>query len=157
MIEAQARYIAALAAAVQHARTASSPISITPNPTRLAAFNDEVQRKLKTLAFNSPSCTSWYKNENGLITNNWSGTVIEYQDRCAVVDWMADFDVDGPGKAVFAREMARSKTQIGRVVEETQVSDGALTVLGVLASAALVVGGMAWRNPRLLKSIMGTA
>lgn len=156
MIEAQARYIAALVQAVQHARTSQSAISLTPNLARLNAYNDEIQRTLKTMAFNSPNCTSWYKNDKGLITNNWSGTVVEYQNRCDAVEW-ADYDVMGPGSEAFGRETARDKVHLGRVVEETQVSDRALTVLGALASAAVVVGGLAWRNPKILRAITGAA
>lgn len=156
MIEAQARYIAALADAVHRARATGSPINVQPDPARLAAFNEEVQRVLKTMAFNSPNCTSWYKNDKGLITNNWSGTVIEYQERCSAIDWN-DYEIAGPGREAFERERGRGKTQIGRVIEETQVSDAVLAVLGAVASAAVVLGGVAWRNPRLLRTITGSA
>lgn len=41
-------------------------------------FNHKLQEDLKETAF-STSCSSWYKNAEGKIINNWSGTVAEYQ------------------------------------------------------------------------------
>ncbi|MFJ4229747.1 NAD(P)/FAD-dependent oxidoreductase, partial [Paenarthrobacter nicotinovorans] len=41
-------------------------------------FNDEVQEELQNSAFSS-ECSSWYKNEDGRVINNWSGTVEEYR------------------------------------------------------------------------------
>lgn len=41
-------------------------------------FNDQLQSDLKETAF-STSCSSWYKNTEGKIINNWSGTVAEYK------------------------------------------------------------------------------
>ena len=95
-----------------------------------------------------PSCNSWYKNEAGLITNNWSGTVVEYQQMLSRVDY-DDYDAEGSGAAIVREK--RSHT-VGRVVEESQVSDTTLMVMGLLSTAA-VVGGFLFRNPRYLSGL----
>jgi len=89
-----------------------------------------------------------YKNEAGLITNNWSGTVVDYQNLLAEVNWN-DYIVDGSGKKILEGEKA---TKIGRVVEETQVSDTTITIL-TLASAAVIGAGWLAQNPRYLSSL----
>jgi len=43
----------------------------------IAAFNERIQEKLEGSVW-SATGKSWYKNEAGRITNNWSGTTIEY-------------------------------------------------------------------------------
>jgi len=91
---------------------------------------------------------SRYKNEAGLITNNWSGTVVDYQNLLAEVDWN-DYIIDGSGKKILEGEKA---TKIGRVVEETQVSDTTITLL-TLASAAVIGAGWLAQNPRYLSSL----
>ncbi len=40
-------------------------------------YNAAVQRDLQKTSW-SAGCTSWYKNESGKITNNWSGFTVEY-------------------------------------------------------------------------------
>jgi hypothetical protein len=44
----------------------------------LEDFNAHVQEELGKSAFSS-ECSSWYKNEDGRVINNWSGTVNEYR------------------------------------------------------------------------------
>ncbi|MDN8907674.1 hypothetical protein Q0O77_15295, partial [Staphylococcus aureus] len=79
------------------------------------------------------NCGSWYKNKDGKITNNWSGTVIEYQDMLSKLDW-DDFETtDALGAKRSASQVVfgdgKKETKIGRVREETLVSNTAL-VLG---------------------------
>ncbi|WJY69018.1 flavin-containing monooxygenase [Corynebacterium auris] len=46
-------------------------------PDTLRSFNEHVQDDLSKSAYSS-DCSSWYKNEDGKVINNWSGTVAEY-------------------------------------------------------------------------------
>jgi cation diffusion facilitator CzcD-associated flavoprotein CzcO len=127
MIEAQARFISALIAPVLNGQVRS----VTVKPSVLDAYNAEVQDRLKDSAFAHAAVQSWYKTKEGLITNNWCGTVIEYQKRLSTVQWN-DWETEGGEGA------GKSGTEhIGRVTEETVVSDKVLGALGLLASAGL--------------------
>lgn len=44
----------------------------------LTRFNQKVQQELQSSAFTS-DCSSWYKNADGRVVNNWSGTVDDYR------------------------------------------------------------------------------
>jgi hypothetical protein len=79
MIEAQSRYLNTLVSAVLDAQGRGSRIGIMPKQDRTDAYNEMIQEVLKNSSFADPKCGSWYKNKEGKITNNWSGTVIEYQ------------------------------------------------------------------------------
>ncbi|KAF1925717.1 cyclohexanone 1,2-monooxygenase [Didymella exigua CBS 183.55] len=145
MIEAQSRYLNTLVAAVLDARTRNTRLGLMPKRPVTDAFNDKIQAILQKSSFADPNCGSWYKNAEGRITNNWSGTVVEYQDMLSRVDW-DDFETtDSLGgqrsasKVVFGG--GKRESRIGRVREETLVSNSAL-VLGVVS--ALVAGGAAW-------------
>lgn len=89
-----------------------------------------------------------YKNEAGLITNNWSGTVVEYQKLLAQVDW-DDYSAEGNGKNVLA---GKKSTNIGRVVEETRVSDTTLAALTFI-SIAMVGAGWLAKNTKYLPAL----
>ncbi|MET3934769.1 NAD(P)/FAD-dependent oxidoreductase [Arthrobacter sp. OAP107] len=74
MLEAQHRYISQ---AVEYiAADASRMLEVDRNV--LEKFNAHVQEELDKSAFSS-ECSSWYKNEDGRVINNWSGTVNEYR------------------------------------------------------------------------------
>lgn len=135
MIEAQSKYICALIAQVLRARRAGRSLTVTPKKERVEGFNEELQQKLKSSTFAHPSCKSWYKNEQGVVTNNWSGTAIEYQKMLERVRW-TDYDLSGNG----AEGMPETSEKIPRAVEETRVSGGTLA-LGV---ASLLAVGAAW-------------
>jgi cation diffusion facilitator CzcD-associated flavoprotein CzcO len=80
MIEAQSKYINGLIKEILAARTQGGQLVIKPREARVAEFNKEIQRELEKSSFNDPNCGSWYKREdNGKITQNWSGNVIQYQ------------------------------------------------------------------------------
>lgn len=74
MIEAQSRYINGMIKPVLEARSQGKGLSLTPKHQKIEAFNEEIQKELRSSAFNDPNCNSWYKNDAGLITNNWSRT-----------------------------------------------------------------------------------
>lgn len=145
MIEAQSRYVNALVKEILRAKVAGQSLTIAPNKEKVDAYNEKIQKVLRNSSFADPNCGSWYKNEEGLITNNWSGTVIDYQKMLSRVDW-SDFNLSGNG--ADGLEGGKS-TSIGRVVEETTVSyrTMGLTALSVLA----VAGGVALRSSGRLR------
>ena len=146
MIEAQSRYINALIKEGLRAKMEGKSLTITPKKERVDEYNQTIQKVLQNSSFADPNCTSWYKDEKtGLITNNWSGTVVEYQKMLSKVDW-SDYDLSGNG----AEGLGEGKTtKIGRVVEETTVS---YRTMGITAASMLaVVGAVALRNSRRLR------
>jgi hypothetical protein len=149
MIEAQSRYINSLIAPVLSAHSASLTLSLSPKPSVVEAYNARIQAVLQKSSFNDPSCNSWYKNEAGLITNNWSGTVVEYQKQLENVDF-GDYVVEGSGRGVVGD--GREVRKVGRVREETLVGDGWVAALGVLSVGAVATG---WdlRNSRGLSGV----
>ncbi|MEM1087225.1 MAG: NAD(P)/FAD-dependent oxidoreductase [Pseudomonadota bacterium] len=56
-------------------------------PTRAAQdrFNAEVQADLDKTVWSDPACKSWYKNEHGKITQNWSSNTKDYAKAVADV------------------------------------------------------------------------
>lgn len=145
MIEAQSRYINTLISATMKARASGATLSIAPTPQRVKSFNDEIQKRLQTSTFANTSCRSWYKTEDGLITNNWCGTVIEYQERTSVVDW-DDFVVSGSGKEQL---QSQGPAHIGRIIEETQASS--FMSLGWVVTAGAIVASAIYTKIGLLK------
>lgn len=149
MIEAQSRYITALIAPVLEARRRGKSLSLRPKKDRVDEYNAEIQKILANSSFADPNCNSWYKRKDtGLITNNWSGTVIEYQERLSKVRW-DDYEVEGDGTEVLE---GKEETSIGRVVEETRVSDAMLAVLGAAGMAVVAAGWLA-RNSKYLNRV----
>lgn len=154
MIEAQSRYLNTLVSAVLDARNRGARIGLMPTQRRTDAFNDKIQAILRESSFADPNCASWYKNKEGRITNNWSGTVVEYQEMLSTVNW-EDFETTSGGggregvaaaqdKRVNASKVVfgsgKLETRIGRVQEETSVSNTTL----VLSGLGAVVAGAAW-------------
>ncbi|KAJ4984098.1 hypothetical protein SVAN01_10386 [Stagonosporopsis vannaccii] len=145
MIEAQSRYLNGLVSAVLDARNRDARIGLMPKEDVTAAFNNKIQAVLEKSSFADPNCGSWYKNKEGRITNNWSGTVIEYQDILSKVDW-DDYEIANADKrrSTSASQVVfgagKKQTKIGRVHEETLVSNTTL-VLGALST---VIAGAAW-------------
>lgn len=116
MIESQSRYLNALIHVILEAKKKQKSLVLKPKKARLDEYNEEIQAVLKKTNFNDPRCTSWYKTREGNITNNWSGTVVEYQKMLAKVNW-EDFDIEGSGAELLR---GKKETYIGRVVEEPQ-------------------------------------
>lgn len=141
MIEAQALYTNTLISKVRAAKANGGSIAIAPKPEVVAAYNAEIQARLNVSAFADPNCNSWYKNEAGLITNNWSDAVIPYQKRTCELNW-GDYDVKGEGREEC---VSNGKEKWGLIVEETQVSNGTI-VGGLITAAAAVVAGTIYRK-----------
>lgn len=74
MLEAQHRYIAQ---AVEYIAADESRV-LEVERAVLDKYNAHVQNELEKSAFSS-ECSSWYKNEDGRVINNWCGTVEEYR------------------------------------------------------------------------------
>lgn len=138
MIEAQALYINALIKQTRIARQKGRNLRIEVKPRVAKEYNDEIQARLRESAFADPKCNSWYKNEAGVITNNWSDNVIAYQKRTSTIHW-DDFDITGTGADEVKTE---GKTSWPRVVEETQISNAVILTGLVTAAGALAAGTM---------------
>ncbi|KAF2498128.1 flavin-binding monooxygenase-like protein [Lophium mytilinum] len=138
MIEAQSRYLSTLISNVLDARTSGKPLALQPKASRVAVFNAEIQERLGKSSFADERCSSWYKNAEGRITNNWAGTVVEYQEVLSKVDW-GDFEaVEKGGKGSGVVLGGKKETKLGRVREETVVGNTALVVAGIVAVTAAV-------------------
>jgi hypothetical protein len=165
MIEAQSRYLNGLVSAVLDARSRGERIGLMPKQRRTDEFNDKIQEILKNSSFADPKCASWYKNKEGRITNNWSGTVVEYQKVLEQVDW-EDFETiaagmerrdsvigdEGVSKGISASRVVfgtgKEATKVGRVREETVVSNSVLLLggIGAVAAGAWWYGGKMGRR-----------
>jgi cation diffusion facilitator CzcD-associated flavoprotein CzcO len=138
MIEAQSRYIAQMVAKVVQARQRGQALRIVPLQDTMDAYNKELQGHLKDSTFASDQCQSWYKNAEGVVINNWAGSVIEYQTRLSSISW-ADYELTGSA----AEALAETKSShIGRVVEESQSWGPWLAHAGVIASIAVAAGAV---------------
>jgi hypothetical protein len=146
MIEAQSRYLNGMVGEVIHARQQGKTLSLKPKLAVLQSFNEKLQNALKSTSFADPNCNSWYKRDDGVITNNWSGTVVDYQVKLSQVQWQ-DYIVDGTGKGELG---AKAPTKVGRVREESLLSDTSLLVVGVV-SLLSAAGYLAARS-KLLKA-----
>lgn len=133
MIEAQSRYLNALVGKVLEARKEGKQLALLPKTEVVSKFNEDLQEELGKSSFADPKCQSWYKNEEGKITNNWSQTVVNYQHKLEKVHW-DDFVTEGSGADVVDKK----DTWVGRVVEETLVSN---TTLALSALSMLAVAG----------------
>jgi hypothetical protein len=86
-----------------------------------------------------------------LITNNWSGTAIDYQKVLAKLDWN-DYEAEGSEKKAHG---GKKVSDLGRVIEETQVSDLTLAALFV-AGVAVVGAGWFAKNSKYLPAWKST-
>lgn len=73
MIEAQVRYIVTCISALRNARV--SYIDVKAESMR--AFNEALQKDIGQTVW-AAGCNSWYKTEDGKITNNWSGSTLRF-------------------------------------------------------------------------------
>jgi hypothetical protein len=141
MIEAQSRYLNALVGEVIRARQLGKTLTLMPTPEVMKEYNDKIQALLRNSSFADPKCNSWYKRDDGVITNNWSGTVVDYQKE----QW-EDYIVKGSGGYLVKN---KKTTWIGRVHEEPYISNTSL--LGG-AAGLLAVGGYFIARAKLQKA-----
>ncbi|KAB8199754.1 hypothetical protein BDV34DRAFT_29590 [Aspergillus parasiticus] len=145
MVEAQSRYLSTLIGEVVRAKARSDSLVFQPRSDVVTAFNDRLQEELQRSTFADPQCHSWYKLENGRITNNWPGRVVQYQKDLSRVQW-EDYVIEGTAKSMVE---GRKTTNIGRVQEESPVRSSTL-VLGALG-IAMAVGGYYMNGPKALQ------
>jgi cation diffusion facilitator CzcD-associated flavoprotein CzcO len=82
MIECQVRHVlACLEQLGERGRSA-----IEPTVAAAEAFDAETQARVEKTVW-AAGCPSWYKNDEGRITNNWSGSTIEFWKRTRKADW----------------------------------------------------------------------
>lgn len=87
MLEAQDRYISQ---AIRQLREhPEQPLDVKAEVLR--DFNTKIQQDLQSSAF-SADCSSWYKNAEGVVINNWSGNVAEYHALTETLD-LEDYGV----------------------------------------------------------------
>ncbi|KAJ5489243.1 FAD-binding monooxygenase ktnD [Penicillium diatomitis] len=134
MIEAQSLYLNALVSEVIRCRRLGKEIAIMPKPEVLNEYNEQIQALLRDSSFADPKCNSWYKRDDGIITNNWSGTVVDYQKNLSELKW-SDYIVEGSGEYLVRKKRS---SHVGRVREESYVSD---TTLLAGAASVLAMGG----------------
>lgn len=146
MIEAQSRYLNTMVGEVIRARQQGLTLALKPKPNVLEEYNDRIQKLLRESSFADPNCNSWYKQDDGNITNNWSGTVIDYQQNLSQVQW-EDYIAEGSGKYVV---VDKKPSRIGRVREETLLSDTSL-LIGA-ASILAAAGGYLLVRTRLTRA-----
>ncbi|KAJ6119830.1 hypothetical protein N7523_004110 [Penicillium sp. IBT 18751x] len=144
MIEAQSRYLNAMVSEVIRARQQGKTLSLKPTEAAMKDYNDKIQALLRRSSFADPNCNSWYKTDDGIITNNWSGTVLDYQGELSKVEW-ADYIAQGSGHDLVKKK----PTHIGRVREETLLSNTSLLVGAV---GAMAVAGGYFARSKLVKA-----
>ncbi|KAF4233355.1 hypothetical protein CNMCM8980_000369 [Aspergillus fumigatiaffinis] len=145
MIEAQSRYITALVSQILQAQKDGQSLALRPKPEAVKKFNEDIQAALRKSSFADPNCSSWYKTEDGRITNNWHSTVVDYQNELSRVRW-DDYIAEGTGKALIAK---KKETHIGRVKEETLIRNTSL--LWGAASVAVALGGYYLKGSALVR------
>ena len=142
-IEAQSLYITALIAPVLAAKRRGQTLRIEPKPCVVETYNRDLQAKLSRSAFAHPGCTSWFKDEQGRILNNWAGSAIEYQKRVCFIDW-SDFLIGGSGRHLIEKIPGRV-TRWERRVEETRISDRVLCIAFTgITLFSLILGWGMW-------------
>ncbi|CAG7923244.1 unnamed protein product [Penicillium olsonii] len=134
MIEAQSRYLNALVGEVINAHQRGGSLTFKPEPEALEKFNDKIQSVLRNTSFADPNCASWYKRDDGLITNNWCGTVVDYQTELSNVHWQ-DYAIEGTGRKGL---LSKTNTKVKQASEGYILSDRSLVVAAV---GALSVAG----------------
>ncbi len=140
VIEAQTKYISALIEKVIQARRRGQCLALVPSEAQTMSYCHDLQLALQKTSFADPNCTSWWRREDGTITNNWAGTAVEYQENLAKIDW-ADYLAFGSASEEIDR-MAKNRqvTKISRVVEETRLSRTALSIFTVSIGLVVYIG-----------------
>ncbi|KAL2867629.1 sulfatase domain protein [Aspergillus lucknowensis] len=125
MIEAQSRYLAALLDPVIRGKESGRSIAFQLRTEIVQEFNRDLQEWLAKSTFADPSCKSWYKTTSGRITNNWPGTVVEYQKGLSEVRW-SDYLIEGDANEEFAGQ--KKVTRIGHVEEIWPINKSTLAL-----------------------------
>lgn len=65
--------------------------AMVPTTEAQNCFNHQLQKVLSKRVWSDPNCTSWYKNSDGRITQNWSNHIRAYGDATSTVK-LADYE-----------------------------------------------------------------
>ncbi|MEM1105262.1 MAG: NAD(P)/FAD-dependent oxidoreductase [Pseudomonadota bacterium] len=88
MLERQVEYAVKALAALD----AAGARAMAPRPAAQAAWNAELQEELSKTVWADPTCASWYKNEAGRITQNWSSNCRAFAKAVAEVQ-LEDYEL----------------------------------------------------------------
>ncbi|MEQ9437170.1 NAD(P)/FAD-dependent oxidoreductase [Hyphomonas sp.] len=88
MLERQVEYTIEALGKLEEAGAAA----MSPNRAVQDRFNKDLQARLGKTVWADPACNSWYKTENGRITQNWADHTRAYADAVAAVD-LKDYDL----------------------------------------------------------------
>jgi cation diffusion facilitator CzcD-associated flavoprotein CzcO len=147
MIETQSRYITTMINTVLTVRATGKTLALTPKTKRVREFNDQIQEILGKTSFADPRCSSWYKTKDNVVTNNWWGTVVDYQKTLRLMDWN-DYDAEGSGAEIIGE---KKNIDIGRIVEESRIGLG---TLGAFTGTAILAAGAFVYRRRLTKRLL---
>ncbi|KAJ5926666.1 hypothetical protein N7516_008439 [Penicillium verrucosum] len=142
MIEAQSAYLNTLFGEVMQAHQQGKTLSLKPEPGVLKSYNDRIQAILRRTSFADPNCNSWYKRDDGVITNNWSGTVIDYHRELSKVTWQ-EYIAEGTGRDCV---MGKIATKVRHAQEEILLGNVSLLVgaIGVLSATGYFLASSRW-------------
>ena len=144
VIEAQTKYMSVLIDRVLQSRRKGQSLALCPSEEKTMNYWHDLQLALQKTSFADPNCNSWWKREDGIVTNNWAGTAVDYQKTLSTVNWS---DYHAFGSAALEVDLLGSGgkvTKIRRVTEETKLSRTALSVFTV-GVVGLLVQSMLWR------------
>ena len=144
VIEAQTKYISVLIDKVLQARRESQSLALCPLEEKTLSYWHDVQLALQKTSFADPNCNSWWKRDDGVITNNWAGTAIDYQNNLSTVDWADYYAFGSLSGEIDVLGRGGKVTKIRRVVEETRLSRRALSIL-LVGFVGLAVQSVMWR------------
>jgi cation diffusion facilitator CzcD-associated flavoprotein CzcO len=97
MIESQLNYLADYLTKLATLGKAA----LTPRPEAVAAYNEDVQRRMRRSVWNTGGCQSWYLDANGRNTTVWPGTTGEFRKITRRVD-LSEYEVLRPPAAPAA-------------------------------------------------------
>lgn len=97
MIESQLNYLADYLAKLDTLGRAA----LVPRPEAVAAYNEDIQRRMRRSVWNTGGCRSWYLDAAGRNTTVWPGTTGEFRRITRAVD-LAEYEVLRPGDAPAA-------------------------------------------------------
>jgi cation diffusion facilitator CzcD-associated flavoprotein CzcO len=83
MIECQIGYLVQALAGLE--TRGARRMDVTP--AAQARFHARLSEDLAHTAWADPGCNSWYKNDKGVVTQNWSGNCRSYAEAVATVAW----------------------------------------------------------------------
>lgn len=143
MIESQSRYISGMINELVTSKAKNESLVITPKSSSVQAFNEQLQNELSKSSFADPNCQSWYKLEDGRITNNWPGTAMRYQKELDRIRW-DEYEIEGSGKERLER---KKSSHVGRVIEEVPIGYKTMVLGAVIAVGGYyMAGGKALRR-----------